>query len=375
MECITKSDIKNYAYKIGIELVGFADPKCLNPYRELLKKRYELNLSCSIEEKSIEKRINPELFMEDVKSIIAIAVSYNIEYKQDKVDRSFGLISKISWGIDYHYVLKAKLEKLIDFIKSKCNYVKAVSLVDNHPLIERAIAYNAGIGWYGKNNLIINDEYGSYIYLGEILINKYFEPDKPVESKCGDCSLCIKACPGKALIGPYTINANKCLSYATVNKGILEVETAQRLGRKIYGCDTCQEVCPFNKTAKTVTKIEFMPDKLFPKHSLIDILNMSGTQFKEVFGPTASSWRGKNTIIRNAIIACANTKDKNCIDSLIKLLNSESPVIRGYSAWALSVIGEKNTIKYIENAIVKETDENAKGMMITALKRIKGDNS
>lgn len=372
MECITKREIKNYAYKIGIELVGFADPKCLKPYRELLKKRYELNLSCSIEENNVEKRISPELIMEDVKSIIAIAVSYNVEYDQDNVDINYGLISKTSWGIDYHYVLKAKLEKIIDFIKSRCNDVKAVSIVDNNPLIERAIAYNAGIGWYGKNNLIINDEYGSYIYLGEILINKYFEPDKPVESKCGDCSLCINACSGKALIEPYKINANKCLSYATVNKGILDAETVRRLGRRIYGCDTCQEVCPFNKKAKKVTKPEFMPDKLFPKHSLIDILNMSGPQFKKIFGPTASSWRGKNIIIRNAIIACANTKDKNCIDSLKKLLNSESPIIRGYSAWALGVIGEINTIKYIENAIIKETDERAKDMMLSALKRVKG---
>ncbi|WP_434654410.1 tRNA epoxyqueuosine(34) reductase QueG [Thermoanaerobacterium thermosaccharolyticum] len=373
MTCVTKEEIKEYAYKSGIDIVGFASPDCLFKYRDLLKDRYENGLNCNIEENDIEKRINPYILLEDVKSIVSIAVSYNIVYEADLPKSAYGTVSRTAWGIDYHKVLIDLLEKLRDFILSKCNDAKAVLLVDNNPLLERAIAYNAGIGFYGKNNMLINEKYGSYLFLGEMLLNIYFEPDKKVESKCGSCTRCLKACPGKALIGEYKIDANKCLSYATIKKGYLSDETIKKLGTRIYGCDTCQDVCPFNKTAKRVTKDEFIPRGLKPKHDLREILSLDKKKFQEVFGPTSASWRGKNTIIRNAIIASINSNDKNAIEPLKSLLSCENSYLRGYSAYALSILDGENSLPYIEKAYINEKDEAAKEFMKKAIMMIRGE--
>jgi epoxyqueuosine reductase len=373
VKCITKDEIRDYASSCGIDLIGFAEPDCLVKYHDLLKERENKNYSCPIEEKNYEKRINPRLIMDNIRSIISIAVSYNVDYVYEKPQKGYGIISRTSWGTDYHVILKNKMDKLAGFIKARCPDVELKCLVDNNPLLERAIAYNAGIGFFGKNSMIINEEYGSYIFLGEILCSIYFEPDIPVESKCGECELCLKACPGQAIVEPFKINANRCLSFATINKGYLDDKTVIKMGRRIYGCDTCQKVCPYNKWAKKVSRSEFMPDKLKPKHDLTDILNMDNKKFKQVFGPTASSWRGKRTIIRNAIIACANTNEKNCINTLKKILYGDNSYLRGYSAWALSIIGGKELSKDINEVLGKEGDERSKKMMIYALKNLKGD--
>lgn len=371
--CVTKDEIREFAYKSGIDIVGFASPDCLFKYRDLLKNRYENGLSCNIEEKDIEKRINPYYFLKDVKSIVSIAVSYNIVYEADSPKSAYGTVSRTAWGVDYHKVLINLLEKLRNFILSKCNDAKAVLLVDNNPLLERAIAYNAGIGFYGKNNMIINEKYGSYLFLGEMLLNIFFEPDKKIVSKCGSCTRCLKACPGKALVGEYKIDANKCLSYATIKKGYLSDDTIKKIGTRIYGCDTCQDVCPFNKTAKRVTKDVFIPRGLKPKHDLREILSLNKEKFQEVFGPTSASWRGKNTMIRNAIIAAINSNDKNAIESLKSLLSCESSYLRGYSAYALSILDGENSLPYIEKAYFKETDVSAKMFMKKAIKKIRGE--
>lgn len=361
------------AYDLGIDLIGFANPDCLKNYKDLLVEREKLNLSCSIEEKNLERRINPYLILEDVKTIISVAISYNVEFDFDKECKNCGIISKSAWGIDYHIVLKEKMDMLIEFIKFHCEDLKAVSLVDNNPLLERAIARSAGIGWFGKNNLIINDEYGSYIFLGEILINKFFVPDQPQDSKCGDCNLCLKACPTKALIEPYKINSNKCLSYATINKEILDKEIMIKMGRRLYGCDTCQQVCPYNQKARKVFHSEFIPRKLMPMYDINKILTMSNLEFDMVFGNTSASWRGKNIIIRNAVIICGNIKSKECINYLMDLLNSKSPVLRGYSFYSIIRIFGIQIYDEIKNFFFDEKDEKAKNIMNKALELLKGD--
>ncbi|MGB9779682.1 tRNA epoxyqueuosine(34) reductase QueG [Caldanaerobacter sp.] len=371
MSCIKKEEVKAFAKSIGIDLIGFAPADCLKKYKFFLEERKKWGYECSIEERNPDKRVSPEFILSDVKSIISIALSYNVEYEIKVFDKNFGIISKSSWGRDYHLILREKMRNLCEFLKSECPEANMVSLVDNNPLLERAIAYHAGIGWFGKNGLIINEEYGSYLFLGEILINKYFEPDTPQESKCGDCDLCIKACPTKAIEKPYLVNANKCLSFITVKKGKIEEELSKKLGRRIYGCDTCQEVCPFNKRAKKVKREEFLPTNLLPRYSLLRILNMTNKEFREIFGPTASSWRGKNVIIRNAIIACVNLQNRDCVEHIKKHLKSESPLLRGYSAWALSYLEEEDkALEEIRKALKDEKDDFAAKMMEEALQRL-----
>lgn len=371
--CVTKEEIKEFAYKSGIDVIGFASPDCLFEYRDLLLYRLNNGLNCNIEENDVEKRINPYYLLDEVKAIISVAISYNVDYKFDSPRSGYGTISKTAWGVDYHKVMINLLRNLEKFISSKCGVVKTVLLVDNNPLLERAIAYNAGIGFFGKNNMIINEEYGSYLFLGEMLINVPFEPDLKVESKCGSCARCLKACPGKALIEEYKIDANKCLSYVTIQKGYLSDSTLKRLGTRIYGCDTCQDVCPFNEKAKKVTRREFTPQNLKPKHDLKDILCLDNKKFKELFGTTSASWRGKNTIIRNAIIAAINLNDKDSIQPLRRLISSESAYIRGYSAYALSILDKENAFPHIEKAYLNEKDESTREFMKKAMMNIRGE--
>jgi epoxyqueuosine reductase len=181
----------------------------------------------------------------------------------------------------------------------------------------------------------------------------------------------MKACPTKAIEKPYLVNANRCLSFITVKKGEIEEDLSKKLGRRIYGCDTCQEVCPFNKRAKKIKREEFLPTELLPRYSLVRILDMTNKEFKEIFGPTASSWRGKSVIIRNAIIACVNTQNRECVEHIKKHLNSKSPLLRGYSAWALSYLDKGDeVVEEIKKALESEEDDFAAKMMKEALQRL-----
>lgn len=231
------------------------------------------------------------------------------------------------------------------------------SMVDTGELSDRAVAERAGIGWSAKNTNIITPEFGSYVYLGEMITNIPFELSEPMEDQCGDCRLCIDTCPTGAIVEGGQLNAQRCISFLTQTKGFLPDEFRTKIGNRLYGCDTCQTVCPKNKRKANQIHAEFEADPEIAKPLLEPLLKMTNREFKEKFGYISGSWRGKKPIQRNAILALAHFREVGAVPALIDLLQSdERPVIRGTAAWAIGKIGTAEGLRALKQAADDETD-------------------
>lgn len=319
--------------EVGIDICGFTDGLPLYNLKDYLLYREEKSIKTEFEENDIDKRIDPRITMPNCKSIIVLGISYNVDYDEKPEYPLRGKLSKSSWGIDYHVVLKQKIELLIEEIKKQVHF-EYKYFVDTGPLLDREMARKAGIGYYGKNCSIINEEYGSFIFLGYILTDLDLEFSEEVSNKCGDCDLCLRACPTGALEGQGKFNPKKCISYLTQTKDNIPNSLREKMGIKIYGCDTCQLVCPKNNGVKKSSHEEFIPEA----HGYINIeelLSMSNREFKKKYGSMAGSWRGKTILKRNAIIALGNMKKIENIHLLIPELRDSNPIIREYAEWAI----------------------------------------
>ncbi|MDR7870604.1 MAG: tRNA epoxyqueuosine(34) reductase QueG [Tissierellaceae bacterium] len=337
-----KEYILSKSKELGIDIIGFTDAEALLNIEEYLQYRIKNNINTEFEETDIEKRINPKITFPDCKSIIVIGISYNVDIESDNSHVLKGSLSKSSWGMDYHKVLKTKIEELILEIEKKTDFSYKY-FVDTGPLVDRELAKKAGIGYYGKNCSIINEEYGSFIFIGYILTDLDLEIDESaVKDDCGDCDLCIRSCPTNALTSEYVVNPKRCISYLTQTKGDIPEEFLEKMGTKIYGCDTCQLVCPKNKDVKKSCHKEFIPEITKGIIDIKELLNMSNREFKDKYGSMAGSWRGKNILKRNAIIALGNMKDIKNIDLLLEERGKDNPKLNFYIDWALDKINNND---------------------------------
>ncbi|MEZ2717799.1 tRNA epoxyqueuosine(34) reductase QueG [Niallia circulans] len=369
-----KKDIIAYSKTIGIDKIGFTSASTFEEMKVRLITQQELNYQSGFEEKDIEKRVNPSLLLHQPKSIISIALAYPSKMKERVVSKKGerrGIFCRASWGTDYHVVLKDRLQKLEDYIKERIPDALCKSMVDTGELVDRAVAQRAGIGWSGKNCAIITPEFGSYVYLGEMITNLPIEPDTPMEDQCGTCNKCIDVCPTGALVQGGQLNAQRCIAFQTQTKGFLAEEFREKLGNRIYGCDTCQTVCPKNKGIDFHNHPEMEPDPEIAKPLLQPLLFISNKEFKEKYGHISGSWRGKKPIQRNAIIALAHFKEEGAIGDLITVMKKDPrPVIRGTAAWALGKIGGDESKTALESAKQQESDHEVLKEMDDALQRL-----
>jgi epoxyqueuosine reductase len=369
-----KKDIIAYSKTIGIDKIGFTSASTFEEMKVRLITQQELNYQSGFEEKNIEKRVNPSLLLHQPKSIISIALAYPSKMKERVVSKKGerrGIFCRASWGTDYHVVLKDRLQKLEDYIKERIPDALCKSMVDTGELVDRAVAQRAGIGWSGKNCAIITPEFGSYVYLGEMITNLPIEPDTPMEDQCGTCNKCIDVCPTGALVQGGQLNAQRCIAFQTQTKGFLAEEFREKLGNRIYGCDTCQTVCPKNKGIDFHNHPEMEPDPEIAKPLLQPLLFISNKEFKEKYGHISGSWRGKKPIQRNAIIALAHFKEEGAIGDLITVMKKDPrPVIRGTAAWALGKIGGDESKTALESAKQQESDHEVLKEMDDALQRL-----
>lgn len=362
MEAIQlKQKLITKAKELGIDKIGFASADPFIELKERLREQQERGYASGFEEKDIELRTEPTKLMPTVKSIIAIAIAYPAKLSnppRSTASNYRGMFCRASWGTDYHQVLRQKLDDLGTYLQSLVPNVTMQSMVDTGALSDRAVAERAGIGWSGKNTAIITEEFGSWVYLGEMLVDVYLPPDEPIEDGCGDCTACLTACPTGALVEPGRLDAQSCIAYLTQTKTMIPERYRKKIGNRLYGCDTCQTVCPKNRKRYFDHHPELQPDPEKVKPLLKSILPLSNRQFKQQFGEMSGSWRGKNPIQRNAIIALAHFKDTSAVPQLIELLhNDPRPVIRGTVAWALKKIGGKQAEQALLYALEQETDE------------------
>ncbi|KMZ42563.1 MULTISPECIES: tRNA epoxyqueuosine(34) reductase QueG [Bacillales] len=367
----TKQSIIDYAKEIGIDKIGFASADPFTTLKERLIVHREKGYESGFEEPDLEKRTNPELSLDGARSLISIALAYPSKLKnppKSEPGAYRGILCRAAWGTDYHHVLRDKLDKLTRFIMELEPGARIESMVDTGALSDRAVAERAGIGFVGKNCAIITPEFGSWVYLGELVTNLPLQSDQPIEEGCGDCNICVDACPTGALIQGGQLDAQRCVAYLTQVKDFIPDEFRGKIGNRLYGCDTCQTVCPKNRRIDNDHHAEFQPDPEIAKPLLIPLLQMSNKEFKEKFGQSSSSWRGKKPIQRNVILALAHFKDRTAVPHLERLLFEDPrPVIRGTAAWALGKIGGEQAQEALITAKAKEAspevvEEIEKGM-------------
>ncbi|WP_431027950.1 tRNA epoxyqueuosine(34) reductase QueG [Lysinibacillus sp. LZ02] len=349
-----------YAKSIGVDKIGFTTASPFHELKNRLRRQQELGFQSGFEESDVELRTEPLQLLDSAESIIAIAIAYPSKMKDAPVGKKGerrGIFCRASWGVDYHVAVRERLMKIEQWLIERVPDVRIKSMVDTGELVDRAVAERAGIGWNGKNCSIITPEFGSYVYLGELITNIPFAPDTPIEDECGDCRLCIDVCPTGAIVEPGQLNAQRCIAYLTQTKGFLPDEFRGKIGNRLYGCDTCQTVCPKNKGKANWIHAEFTPDPEIAKPLLTPLLSISNKEFKAKFGHVSGSWRGKKPIQRNAILALAHFKEESAVPALIDVLQKdERPVIRGTAAWALGKIGGPEAEQALQRAITREID-------------------
>lgn len=332
-----KEEIINLAKEIGISKIGFTTADDFDYLEKSLLSAVEEGRNSGFEHKNIEERIKPKLSLASAKTIISIAVAYPHKLKQQPQKTAYkrGKFTPNSWGLDYHYVLQDKLDRLAKGIEELTADFEYKGMVDTGALVDTAVAQRAGIGFIGKNGLVISKEFGSYMFLGELITNLDIEPDQPVDYGCGDCNRCVTACPTSCLIGDGSMNAKRCLSFQTQDKGVMDLEFRKKIKTVIYGCDICQICCPYNKGLDNPLATEIDPELSHPE--LLPFLELSNGQFKEKFGHVAGSWRGKNILQRNAIIALANANDRSAIPKMLEIIDKgQNPIHVATAIWALS---------------------------------------
>ena len=366
-----KEELIQYAKEIGVDKIRFASADTFDSLKDRLILHESLGYLSGFEEPDIEKRTNPSLLLPKAKSIVAIALAYPSKMKdapRSTKDARRGIFCRASWRTDYHVMLKKKLDMLEEFLRSKHVDIRTKSMVDTGELSDRAVAERAGIGFSAKNCMIITPEFGSYVYLAEMITNVPFEPDEKIEDQCGTCNKCVDSCPTGALVNPGQLNSQRCISFLTQTKGFLPDEFRSKIGNRLYGCDTCQIVCPINKGKDFHLHPEMEPDPEIAKPLLKPLLTISNREFKEKYGHVSGSWRGKKPIQRNAILALAHFKDTSALPELIELMHKDPrPVIRGTAAWAIGKIGDNQQLPELEKALERESDEEVKQEIVKGI--------
>lgn len=297
--------IKQKAISLGFSACGISKSGKLEDDEVYLKNYLENGFHGNLKylASNIDKRVDTSLLVEGAKSVISVLINYYPEIKQE--GENIPLISKYAYGEDYHQVIKDKLYKLLDYINKEVSPVNGRAFVDSAPILEKARAVKAGLGWIGKNGLLINKELGSFIFIGELIIDMELEYDEPfIGEYCGSCTKCLEACPTSAFVKPYILNATECIAYLTIDKDIDLVEgLKEKIGRRVYCCDTCQDVCPWNLNIKHHNIEQFKILKEIQNPDIKRLKEMDEEEFNIVFNKSAIKWLGYKKFRRNIYFA------------------------------------------------------------------------
>ena len=343
-----KSALIKLAKQQGFDDIGIASPKMAEQNRKGLKTFLELGWQGDMEwmGENSDRRECPSELWSDVKSVIMLAMNYAPENNPlpSLEQKSNGVISVYAKGKDYHSVIKQKLKNIARWIAEQTGEDVKV-FVDTAPLMEKPLAMSAGLGWQGKHTNLVSRKFGSWTFLGAVLTTHEFAPDKPSPDHCGSCDKCLKICPTDAFPAAYQLNATKCISYLTIEyKGIIPIEFRKAIGNRIYGCDDCLAICPWNKYAKTANEIRFHARRETDNPPLEDLLQMGKEEFQERFKGTPVKRAGFNGFIRNCLIAAGNSCDKNLLPQVMSLMKSENIIVRAAAVWAYGELAEKEDI-------------------------------
>ena len=349
--------IKARAQKLGFELVGIlpVEPsQTIDHYEQWLKNGYAGEMGYL--EKHLPFKRDPRQILPEAQSIIAVAINYYTldPPKSMTEDPARGQISRYAWGTDYHNLIRSKLDLLATFIqKTAEEKVKTRVYVDTAPVLEREYAQRGGIGWIAKNTNVINWRAGSWFFLGGVLVSIKLETDVLTpRGSCGTCNLCIEACPTDAILAPNVLDSRLCISYLTIElKGSISHELRPQMGNLIFGCDICQEVCPWNSKAVPTNERHFYPRKGNLAPTLLSLITMTQEQFSRRFRNSPIKRAKRRGFLRNVAVALGNWKNRAAVPALKKALNDDESLVRGHAAWALGQIGGKAAKKALQTRL------------------------
>lgn len=281
--------IKDKASELGFLDCGISEAGFLSEEKDRLSGwlQNEMHGEMHYMENHLDKRLDPRLLVENARSVISVLLNYFPSEEQS--DSEAPVLSKYAFGTDYHFVMKEKLSELLKFIQADIAPCEGRFLVDSAPVLDRAWAARAGLGWIGKNTNLISTEHGSFFFIGELIIDLELPADnKVVRNHCGSCTRCIDACPTQALVAPFVLDARRCISYQTIeNRGEIEPELKGKFKNRVFGCDICQDVCPWNLKSEVHNEPSFYPNVELMKLSRDDWANMDKLLFNELFRNSA----------------------------------------------------------------------------------------
>ena len=380
--------IKEYARAVGFDAVGVARAEPFAEDRTVLRARIAAGHFSGLSWFTAERAdfsSDPRNLLPTARSIISLAMSYRPqglpkrEAGAGEGGAPRGRISAYAWGRDYHAVLKERMERVVAFMRDACGPAQqARTLVDTARILDRAAARRAGVGWVGKHSNVITKAAGSWVFLGEILTELELEPDEPLRTNCGSCDLCMRACPTGAIVAPYVVDSNRCISYLTIeHRGAIPRELRPLMGNWIFGCDLCQDVCPPNLRPGVPAHEEFRPGAADPapeqddaspgSPELIPLLTISPEEFRRRFGRTPVKRAKREGLQRNVAVALGNSGDRAAVPALARVLREAAPLVRAHAAWALGRLGGADAASALRSALANEEDSEVRAEIEAAL--------
>ena len=367
--------IKDQAFGLGFDLVGVT-PVASAPhgqmYEDWLAQGFAGGMAYMA--RNVEERRHPGHVLSGAKSLIAVAMNYRQpETAPLSHDRPSGVVAQYARGTDYHDIMLDKLKSLLAFLREQAGEpVQGKAYVDTGPILEREFAALAGLGWYGKHTNLIHKRMGSWLLLGEIIVDVELAYDLPATAHCGTCTRCIEACPTKAIVEPYVVDARACISCLTIElKGSIPDQLRPEVGNRIFGCDDCQDVCPWNRRAPETREPAFLPRP--NTLSLIDLMRMTPEDFRAQFKNSPIKRSKRRGFLRNVAVALGNTGDSLAVPALVDALGDEEPLVREHAAWALGRLGGTEAEDALVHATMSESEPSVREAIDRALDAKTGD--
>ena len=371
--------IQTRAHELGFELVGITPAErsqTIQRYRQWIANGYAGKMGYL--ERHLPLKEDTRTLLQEAKSVISLAMNYwTLDTPKDLAeDPGRGQISRYAWGDDYHDVIHERLLLLVKFIKNTAETeLKSRVFVDSGPILEREYAQKAKLGWIGKNTNLINWRSGSWYFLSEVLVSIELESEtQPLRGSCGTCTKCIEACPTDAIIEPNLLDSRLCISYLTIElKDSIPKELRPEMGNLIFGCDICQEVCPWNSKATPTTEPAFQPRHGNLAPELLTLIDMTQTEFSKRFKGSPIKRAKRKGFLRNVIVAIGNWRSRTAVPALKKVLIDDEPLIRGHAAWALGQVGGENAKQALDTRLKSEDDSEVISEIQDALQVIAGE--
>ena len=370
--------IRQYGRDLGFDAVGIAtaDPFLRDERASIERIRRGLmgGLPWYTEDR-VHRATHPGTLLPGARSVISLAISYFTGGAEASGEPPTGKVARYAWGDDYHKVLKARLKEFAHGLSLWAGRpVRVRVFVDDGPMNDRAAAEQAGVGWFGKNTNILTSRHGSWVFLGEVITDLELKPDRPLAKTCGNCTRCVDACPTGSIVSPYVMDNARCISFLTIElRGAIPRELRPLIGRWVFGCDVCQDVCPVNRKAQLSPTPAFAHRRGFAAPALLPLLNLDDEGFSERFRNSPIRRARRTGLQRNACVALGNIGDPTAVPALANALNGAEALVRLHAAWALGRIGGRQAAAAPGSVLGREEDPEVAeevGMAIAELRRV-----